>query len=83
MESSRLFGKDTKIKSTQITFFIQKKKFSEETSNNIKKKKRIKGRKISDIDGELHVVAKLEFKTTSKFLGVKRKKTTTKIIGIS
>lgn len=42
----------------------------------------MKGTKISDIDGELCVVAKLEFKTMSKFLGVKRK-TTTKIIGIS
>lgn len=44
---------------------------------------RIKGIKINDIDGELHVVARLECKTMSKVLGVKRKKTTTKIIGIS
>lgn len=35
---------------------------------------RIKGIKISDIDGELHVVAKLECKTMSKVLGVKRRK---------
>lgn len=43
----------------------------------------MKGTELSDIDEELHVVAKLEFKTMSKFLGVKRQKTTTKIIGIS
>lgn len=44
---------------------------------------RIKGIKISDIDGALHVVAKVECKTMSKVLGVKRKITTTKINGIS
>lgn len=43
----------------------------------------MKGTKINDIGEELHVVAKREFKTMSKFLGVKRQKTTTKIIGIS
>lgn len=45
---------------------------------------KIKGIKRSDIDGELHGVAKLECKTMSKVLGVKRKKEKkTKIIGIS
>lgn len=52
--------------------FYSEKKFFEETSNITLKK--IKGTKISDIDEALHVVAKLEFKTVSKFLGVKRKK---------
>lgn len=69
---------------TKITFvsFIQKKVLWGNIKHNLEKKK-MKGTELSDIDEELHVVAKLEFKTMSKFLGVKRQKTTTKIIGIS
>ena len=57
---------------TKITFFpfYSEKKLFEETSN-ITLKRKIKGTKVSDIDGELHIVAKLEFKTMPAFLGVK------------